>query len=147
MGEAAALGSAFLWALTSTLMGFQAARMPAPVINALRSLYGSLFLGAVAAALVVAAPAALVAGYGLMPGRYGRRAWAVLVVLGVVGTGVGSLLFVVALQHAGAAHTAVLSSTAPVFALPLAVLALRERLTARVIAGTLLSLAGIWLLV
>jgi drug/metabolite transporter (DMT)-like permease len=57
------------------------------------------------------------------------------------------MLFVLAVQRAGAAKTAVLSSTAPLFALPLAALLLGERLTGRVILGTLLSIAGVWLVV
>ena len=64
---------------------------------------------------------------------------------GVMGAGVGSMLYVLAVQQAGAARTAILSSTAPLFALPMAALLLHERITPRVVAGTLLSIVGIWL--
>jgi drug/metabolite transporter (DMT)-like permease len=295
MGEAAALGSAFLWALTNILLGSQAGRVPTLVISALRGLYGMLFLVAVAAVLMVAgrtsyptvprvlalagsgalgigigdtlyigslhrvgvsrafpismavfplltvglavtllgedvtplmvigtlltiggvclivsggsAPAAeaqpaargremavgvglvvvasvlwalasvwlrsasegvepvlaqairmpaagvvtaavaLAAGHQLWPRRYGARSLAALLLAGVVGTGIGSLLFLVAVQHAGVAPTAVLSSSAPLFALPMATVLLGERITPRVVAGTALSIAGIWLVV
>lgn len=292
MGEAAALGSAFLWALSNILMGSQSDRMPAIVISALRCVYAALFLSAVAVVLVLAgsvrypsavaalglagsgvlglgvgdtlyirglghigvsrafpvsmalyplltfvlavawldeqvtpaviagtvliiagvllvvsdrqaarrdektmppgeawlgvalvalasglwafasvwprsaadgvqpvvaqairlpvaaiATAAVVRGVGhsLSPSGYGRRgAWA-LVATGVLGTGVGSMLFVIAVQDTGAAKTAVLSSTAPLFALPMAAALLSERITARVVVGTAVSIAGIWL--
>jgi drug/metabolite transporter (DMT)-like permease len=293
VGEAAALGSAFLWALSNILMGSQSARVPAAVISALRCLFAALFLGAIVAVMalagavrlpnisaalglagsgtlgmavgdtlyirslghvgvnralpistalyplvtfalavallgerlsvMVAAGAALIvigvmlivtaerlpsaiadgnpreariglgrvvlasvlwacasvwlrssadgvqpalaqavrlpvaaivtvlvargAGNVLAPARYGRRSIGALFLTGVLGTGVGSILFVIAVQHAGAARTAVLSSTAPLFALPMAAMMLGERVTPRVLVGTALSIAGIWLVV
>lgn len=73
----------------------------------------------------------------------GRRAMALgAAAAGVIGTGVGSLLYIVALQHAGAARTAVLSATSPVWGLPLAVFLLGERPTRRTAAGTALALGG-----
>ena len=48
---------------------------------------------------------------------------------------------------AGAAKTAILASTAPVFAMPLAMLFLRERPGPRAVVGTLLAIAGIALVV
>ncbi len=99
----------------------------------------------VAAALTVAL--ALRAGHSIAPLRYGRRSFVALLVTGIFGTAAGSMLYVVAVQEAGAARTAVLSSTAPLFALPMAALFLRERITARIIAGTAVSVSGIWLVV
>jgi len=66
---------------------------------------------------------------------------------GVAGIAVGSLLYIVALIEAGAARSAVLSASSPLFAMPLAVLFLREPLTARVLLGTLVSVCGIVLVV
>ena len=85
------------------------------------------------------------AGQALWPASYGRRSLATMTAAGVLGTGAGSLLWVVGVQHAGAARTAILSSTAPLFALPLAAVFLHERITRRVAVGTVLSIAGIWL--
>ena len=51
----------------------------------------------------------------------------------------------IGIQRAGAARTAILSSTGPLFALPLAALALQERVTRQIAVGTVLSIAGIWL--
>jgi drug/metabolite transporter (DMT)-like permease len=70
---------------------------------------------------------------------------AMLLAAGMFGTGMGSLLYVIGIQQAGAARAALLSSTSPLFALPLAAVVLHERLTARVIAGAIVSVAGIFL--
>jgi uncharacterized membrane protein len=54
-----------------------------------------------------------------------------------------SVLFVASLKYAGVAVGSVLSSTAPVFALPLGVLFLGERIAVFTVVGVLLALAGI----
>ena len=66
---------------------------------------------------------------------------------GLVGTLFGSLAYVYAVTTAGAARTAVLQSTAPLMALPLSVIFLREPLTRRAVGGTLACVAGILLVV
>jgi len=71
------------------------------------------------------------------------RSWLTIVVASLVGTGVGSLLFVQAIQMIGAGRTAVLTSTAPLMAIPLAVLWLHERPNRRTLIGALLATAGI----
>jgi drug/metabolite transporter (DMT)-like permease len=76
-----------------------------------------------------------------------RRHLAAIALAGLVGTTIGSLLYVYAVVTAGAARTAILSSTSPLLALPLSIAFLGERLTRRVLAGTLLCVAGIVLVV
>jgi drug/metabolite transporter (DMT)-like permease len=68
-----------------------------------------------------------------------------LAVAGIIGIGIGSLLYIFAVQEAGAGKTAVLTSTLPLFALPLAVIFLREKITPTVLLGTALCILGIWL--
>jgi drug/metabolite transporter (DMT)-like permease len=80
------------------------------------------------------------------PLRDPRRLGAIALA-GLVGTTIGSLLYVYAVVTAGAARTAILSSTSPLLALPLSVAFLGERLTRRIFAGTLLCVAGIVLVV
>jgi drug/metabolite transporter (DMT)-like permease len=70
-----------------------------------------------------------------------------LIVAGIVAIGIGGLLYIAAVQEAGAGRTAILTSTMPLFTLPLAVVFLRERVTPRVVAGTITCIAGIWLIV
>ena len=73
------------------------------------------------------------------------RSIAVVALAGVLGTGLGSILFIYSVEHLGAAKTAFLTTSAPVFALPMGVLFLSEKLTARVLLGTAVTIAGIWL--
>lgn len=80
-------------------------------------------------------------GVGLK--RCGWEGTAAIAGAALLGLGVGSLLFLFALTWTGTATVAVLTSTSPLFALPLSVLFLKERVTRRVVAGTLLCLAGI----
>jgi drug/metabolite transporter (DMT)-like permease len=68
-----------------------------------------------------------------------------LVTVGVLSavTAASSVLFVASLKYAGVAVGSVLSSTAPVFALPLGVIFLGERIATSTVLGVLLALAGI----
>jgi drug/metabolite transporter (DMT)-like permease len=68
-----------------------------------------------------------------------------LAALGVL-TAIGSILFVAAVRDAGVAVATVLSSTSPMFAIPLGLLFLGERVSAGAAVGALLTVAGIALL-
>ena len=68
-------------------------------------------------------------------------------VAGVLGMGIGGLFYIAAVEQAGAGRTAILTSTMPLFSLPLAVLFLGERLTRRVALGTAVCILGIALIV
>jgi drug/metabolite transporter (DMT)-like permease len=63
-------------------------------------------------------------------------------VLSVI-TALSSVLFVASLKYAGVAVGAVLSSTAPLFALPLGVIFLGERISTWTVLGALVAVAGI----
>ena len=58
-------------------------------------------------------------------------------------TAASSVLFVASLKYAGVAVGSVLSSTAPVFALPLGVMFLGERIATPTVLGVLLAVAGV----
>jgi uncharacterized membrane protein len=79
--------------------------------------------------------------------RLDRKSWAVIGIASLVGTGVGTLFFVMAIQMAGAGRTAVLTSTAPLMAIPFSMLWLSERPTRWTLVGTLLTTTGIVLVV
>lgn len=66
---------------------------------------------------------------------------------GILAVGIGGLFYIAAVEEVGAGRTAILTSTMPLFNLPLAVLFLRERVTPRVVAGTVTCVAGIWLII
>jgi drug/metabolite transporter (DMT)-like permease len=64
---------------------------------------------------------------------------------GLIGTGLGSVLFIYAVEDIGAARTAFVTTSAPLFALPMGFLFLSERLTPRILLGTIVTIAGLWL--
>lgn len=78
--------------------------------------------------------------------RAGRQ-WAGLVWIGLMTGFSTGILVVLAVEYAGVAKVSVLTSTSPLFVLPLAFLFLGERLTWRTVVGTLLALAGTYMVV
>ena len=76
-----------------------------------------------------------------------RKSWAVIVVASFLGTGLGTILFVTAIQMIGAGKNSVLASTSPLLAVPFSMLWLQERPTRWTIAGTVLTTVGVALVV
>jgi drug/metabolite transporter (DMT)-like permease len=76
-----------------------------------------------------------------------RRKLGGIVLAGLMGTAFGSLMYVYAVEEAGAARTAVLNATAPLMGLPLSIIFLGEHFTRRIALGTTLCVAGIALVV
>ena len=66
---------------------------------------------------------------------------------GIFGVGVAGLLHVAAIQEIGAARTSILTATIPLFTLPLAIVFLHERVTPRVVLGTVTCVLGLWFIV
>ena len=79
--------------------------------------------------------------------QFGARTFLFLIFIGIFGSGLASITYLGALKISGAGKTAVLGATAPLFALPLAILFLGERPGLRGVAGTLLTVLGIALVV
>lgn len=73
---------------------------------------------------------------------YPKRTAGLLVLSGLIGLGMGNLFILTAIQAAGAGKAAVLSSTSPLFAAVLAVVFLKERITPKLVIGTLLTVIG-----
>jgi drug/metabolite transporter (DMT)-like permease len=71
-----------------------------------------------------------------------REAGPLLLILGLL-TAVSAVTFVSGLKYAGLGLATVLSSTSPLFALPIGRLVLGERVTWRAVAGALLCVSGI----
>jgi drug/metabolite transporter (DMT)-like permease len=96
--------------------------------------------------LPIAGAALLLTPWGwAAPAELRHGGWALalrLMVVGVV-TVASSVLFVAGLKYGGVAVATVLSSTAPMFAIPLGFFFLGERLSKRVIAGSAITVAGI----
>lgn len=107
---------------------------------------GAASLRIPAASAAVWATIAMTRGRGEQPLRtVTPRGIAVVSAAGVLGTGLGSILFIYAVGEIGAAKTAFLTTSAPVFALPMGVILLSEKINARTLLGTAVTIAGIWL--
>ena len=75
--------------------------------------------------------------------RLDRRSWALILLASLVGTGVGTLFFVMAIQSLGAGRTAVITSTSPLLAIPFSMTMLREKPTRWTVAGTFFTTVGV----
>jgi drug/metabolite transporter (DMT)-like permease len=93
-----------------------------------------------AALLLWATPWARGAVAALVSG--GRGALARMAVISLL-TAVSSVMFVAGLKYAGVAVAAVLSSVAPMFAIPLGAIFLDERLSRPALAGVVVTVAGV----
>jgi drug/metabolite transporter (DMT)-like permease len=74
----------------------------------------------------------------------GLRTLGVVVLTGIIGMSLGTFAYLAAVQRAGAARTSVLTAAMPVFGVPFSLL-LGEKLTVRIVVGTLLTIGGVWL--
>ena len=134
-GVGAATIASLAWAISTVLVKPPLAEMSATTAQAIRLPVASMVLWMTPWARSV-------------PGAFaksGRSVQVRIVILGAI-TSVSSVMFVAGVKHAGVAVASVLSSTAPMFAIPLAVVFLDERLTFRALLGIVLTLAGIILL-
>ncbi len=126
-----------VWALSTAWLKAGSGNLGPVAAGALRT---------VATALVLLPAAYRWRGNGTV-GRLRGRNLAAIAIAGVLGMGLGMLLYVFAVQDAGAGKTAILTSTMPLFSLPLVVLFLAERVTVRVLLATALCILGICLVV
>ena len=131
-GVGAATLASVAWAVSVVALKFPLAEMDATTAQAVRL--------PVAGVLLWATPWAWSAVGRMRTGsRATIRSVAVLSVL----TAVSSVMFVAGVKYAGVAVATVLSSTAPMFAIPLGAIFLRERLAPTAILGTAATVAGI----
>src|SRR5689334_17314499 len=94
MGEAAALGSAFLWACTSTMVGTQARRLSPFIVSAIQLAGSSVALGLAAALLLTAG---WIDGVSLAHG-------VAISFAGIIGPGIGDTLYVAGVRTFGVAR-------------------------------------------
>ncbi|MBI4297470.1 MAG: DMT family transporter [Chloroflexi bacterium] len=137
LGIVLSVGAGAIWALTTFVLRIVLKEESVVAVNFVRMPAGALIL-VLLTFLLNSSPNIR---------RWSKKDLAVLGVVGFIAQGMGSFLFVFALATAGAAKTAILSSTSPLFALPMAVLLSKERVTSRLIAGTALTVSGIALIV
>jgi len=132
-----AVGAAMGWALSTTFLRIGVSHFDVIAASCIRLPFS---------ALVLALLAWHRGGKGLRMRHINQQALAIVALAGIIGTGLGSILFLNAIQLAGAAQAATLSATAPLWAAPMSAVLLKERVQRRVILGIVVSVSGIWLL-
>lgn len=129
-GEAAALATSFLWALTAMLFAAAARRIGADRVNRIRLVLATAFLGTVV--LATGAAASLPAGQA-----------ACLALSGIVGLALGDAAYFRSLEILGARRASLLMAVAPIFTALLMVPLLAEGLGLVGISGMALTLGGV----
>jgi drug/metabolite transporter (DMT)-like permease len=133
--------SGIVWALAASVLWAAATTMLQPGLRDLDALAAAAVrLPMLALALWLAVA---VRGSWAQFRQLTRAEWFTLILGGAVGWGLGSLLFVVSVAMIGSARAAVITSTSPLFALPMSLAFLREHSDWRVALGTGLAVAGI----
>ncbi len=135
-GVLASLAAAVCWALSTVLVRPALDVVDPSVANAVRLPFACIILWG------------LSAGFERKTGMEGfnRRTLLILAFGGTLSAFSGSL-WLYSVLHAGAAKAATLSSTAPIFAVPLSMIFLGERPSKQIFFGTLVSVIGIWLVI
>ena len=135
-GISAAIATAVLYAVGTVLL-----QMGIAGVNPIGGSFIRVVFGSIAFVPIVA-----VASLNGMKVPTRKTAIRVMIA-GFFGMGIGSLLYVIAVAMVGAAIMSVLSSTAPLFAIPVSILVLKERLTSLASVGIALTMIGIVLVV
>ncbi len=137
LGVAMALGAAALWAASSTIVKVGLAAMDVITASAIRLPAAAVVLWL----LLLRGPPAP------MPWQLRGRSLLIVLATGILGSGLSGYFWLLGVQEIGAARAAILTSTSPIFGVALSFLVLGERPARRVLAGTLLLVAGIVLIV
>lgn len=137
LGVALALLTGLVWGISAVWLRSAADGFDAAAVGAIRI---------PGAAAVVLLAVAVQPESSLRRRSFMGRPLVVLALSGLLANGLGSFAFVFALGEIGAGQTVLLYSTAPLIALPLGAIFLRESVTRWVVAGTLLAVAGIMLI-
>lgn len=101
--------------------------------------------GQVAAAAVLSIPVAAIVAPFPAPGTVPMDAVAALLALGVFGTGLAFLTFYSLIEHVGATSAVMVTYLIPIVALLAGWVVLGESLTLVVVAGTAMTIGGVWL--
>ncbi|MFM9265934.1 DMT family transporter [Tychonema sp. BBK16] len=131
MGEIAALGAAFVWALSSTIWQRVGQEIPAVVLNLLK--------GAIALFMLLAT--ILILGKSLPP--INPQILAMLLISGALGIGIGDTAFFIVLKYLGARRTLLLETLSPPLTALFGLIFLQEKLSPIACTGILLTICGV----
>jgi len=131
-GEFAALGAAFLWALSAVVYAHLGQKIPPLALN--------LTKGVVAIALIAFT---LIVQGNYLPSGMDRVALGFLLLSGVLGIGLGDTFYFEALNNLGARRTLLLEALAPPLAALIALIFLQESLSLAAWTGIFLTVLGV----
>jgi len=138
LGLLGAITTAFCWSIGTIMMDQGLATSTSGVTaNAYR-----IMLIAPAAVLIFFA-----GNRGKLKTKFTWKSVALILLAGIIGNTAGGLLYVFALSFSEASTTAAISAAAPLIATPLSIVFLKEKISFRLFLGTLLTTAGIWLII
>ena len=131
MGEIAALGAAFVWALSSTIWQRVGQQIPAVVLNLLKG----------AIALFMLLTTVLILGTSLP--ALNPHILAMLLISGALGIGIGDTAFFIVLKYLGARRTLLLETLSPPLTALFGLIFLKENLSPIACTGILLTICGV----
>ncbi len=135
-GLALALASSIMFAFATIFMEIGVTDIDPIDANLFRMSIGSLAMVPI-----------FTVSYKSRPNPLSIKAVRIIAVAGFFGMGFASLLYLASIKLVGATIGAVIGSTAPLFALPISVFYLKERVTWKGLLGTIATIVGIWLVV
>jgi drug/metabolite transporter (DMT)-like permease len=135
-GILGAIATAFLYAIGTTVLQVGINGVDPIAGNLIRMIVGSI-------AFVPIVAVAHLGGMRMIT----KKATVRVIIAGFFGMAVGSLLYVTAVAMVGAAIMSVIASTAPLFAVPVSVLILKEKLTSVAGIGIIATIVGVVLVV
>ncbi|MHB1133018.1 MAG: DMT family transporter [Chloroflexota bacterium] len=133
-GVLLALAAAICWTVSTLILRAGLGEVDLVAANSLRLVVATFSLAAIE--LVHAGPH--------RPKGLNARMMRVMLPAGAL-SAFSSLMYLTSVYYAGAAKASIINATSPLFGLPLALIFLHEKLTPRIVAGTLLCILGIWL--
>jgi drug/metabolite transporter (DMT)-like permease len=135
-GILGAIATAFLYAIGTTVLQVGIEGVDPIAGNLIRMIVGSI-------AFVPIVAVVHLGGMRMIT----KKATVRVIIAGFFGMAVGSLLYVTAVAMVGAAIMSVIASTAPLFAVPVSVLMLKEKLTSVAGIGIIATIVGVVLVV
>jgi drug/metabolite transporter (DMT)-like permease len=131
-GELAALGAAFLWALSAVVYAHLGQKIPPIALN--------LSKGVIAIVLIAFT---LIVQGNYLPTGMNAVAMGLLLLSGILGIGLGDTFYFEALNHLGARRTLLMEALAPPLAALIALIFLQEALSLGAWTGIFLTVLGV----
>jgi uncharacterized membrane protein len=128
-----ALGASVMWAVGQVALKPGTAGIHTVLVNSVRMPMAALMMLALT----------LVQRQGGELRGLDRRTWGIIILASLISTGFATFFYIAAIQLVGAGRASVLTSTAPMMAIPFSILWLQERPTRWTLFGTLLTTMGI----